>query len=96
MGQTTRFVAIEAARRVGEVLEVDFRSSREVWVTQFIRVKVLVMVAQLLVLVSGFFLPQSNRGDAWIQFKYENFRVCFNYGRLGHLTNICPSPPSSL
>lgn len=46
MGQTTKAMARAAASKVGEVVEVDFRFSREVWVTQFIRVKVMVLVAQ--------------------------------------------------
>lgn len=69
MGQTTRAMAFEAASKVRKVLEVDFRSSKELWVTQFIRVKVMVEVDQPL--CPGFFLPRSNRDAAWIQFKYE-------------------------
>lgn len=95
MGQTTRAVAFAAASRVGEVVEVDFRSSRKVWVTQIIRVKVLVAVDRPL--CSGFFLPRLNRVATSIQFKYEKiFGFCFNGGCLGHLTNICPTPPNSL
>lgn len=36
MGQTTKKMAEDGASRIGEVVEVDFRSSKVVWVTQFI------------------------------------------------------------
>lgn len=46
MGQKTKLKAGWVANRVGKVLEVDFRSQRIVWVTQFIRVKVLINVSK--------------------------------------------------
>lgn len=36
MGQTTKKMVEDGANRIGEVVEVDFRSSKVVWVTQFI------------------------------------------------------------
>lgn len=44
LGHSTNEMARWAAGRLGEVLEVDFRSNRLVWVTQYIRVKVAVKV----------------------------------------------------
>ncbi|KAB1208753.1 hypothetical protein CJ030_MR6G005862 [Morella rubra] len=48
MGQATRGMAESATRRIGEVMEVDFRSQKAVWVTQYIRVKVLINIQQAL------------------------------------------------
>lgn len=93
LGHSTQDMAIVAASQIGEVLEVDFRSSKAVWVTQFIRVKVLVALSHPL--SPGFFLPSTNRDDTWIQFKYEKVSgFCFNCGLLGHLTNSCQAAPS--
>lgn len=91
MGHTTRQGTESAARRIGEVLEVDFRSYRSVWVTQFIRVRVRLLISQPLSL--GFFLPRLNRADTWVQFKYEKIAgFCYNCGLLGHMSNICSAP----
>lgn len=79
MGQSTKLMEETAARRAGKVVEVDFRSNKEVWVTQFIRVKVLIQVSQPL--VSGFFFPRLHREDTWVQFKYEKLTgFCYNCG----------------
>lgn len=95
IGQTTRAMAFEVASKVGNVLEVDFQSPKGLWVTQFIKVKVMVEVDRPL--CPGFFLLRLNRDVAWIQFKFEHiFGFCFNCGRLGHLMNICPAAPNSL
>lgn len=85
MGQATKGMAEMAARRLGEVLEVDFRSQKAVWITQFIRVKVLLDILQPL--SPGFFLPRANRVDTWIQFRYEKITgFCYNSGLLGHMS----------
>lgn len=54
--------------RIGEVLEVDFRSQKAVWVTQFLRVKVLLRISNPL--SPDFFLPRTNREDSWIELNY--------------------------
>lgn len=95
MGQTTMKMAEEAASWIGEVVDVDFRLSKVVWVTQFIRVKVLLDLSQPL--PPGFMLPRAQREPTWIQFKFEKVSgFCFNCGRLGHLMNTCSAPPNTL
>lgn len=86
---------MEAASRIREVLDVDFRSTKEVWVTQYIRVQVKVQISNPL--CSGFYLHRAHRGDTWVQFKYERvFGFRFNCGRLGHMTNTCHENPLGL
>lgn len=93
VGQTTRNKAGWAARKVGKVLDVDFRSQRAVWVTPFVRVKVLIDVSKSL--CPGFFLPRVDRAPASVQFKFERiFGFCFNCGRIGHMTSTCCNPSS--
>lgn len=92
LGHSTQDMAIAAASQIGEMFEVDFRSSKAAWVTQFIRVKVLVALSHPL--SPGFFLPRTNRDDTWIQFKYEKvLDFYFNCGLLSHLTNSCQAAP---
>lgn len=62
MGQTTKLKASWPASKEGRGLEVDFRSPRNVWVTQFIRMRILLNIAKPL--CPGFFLPRENREDA--------------------------------
>lgn len=79
--------------RAGKVLEVDFRSQKHVWVTQFIQVKVLIEASTPL--CPGFFLARQNRDTTWVQLKFERISgLCFNYGRIGHMINTCCAPIS--
>lgn len=67
LGHSTKAIATWVAGRIGDVIEVDFCSTKVVWVTQYIRGKVAVKLDQPL--RSGFFLLRANRDDTWIQFK---------------------------
>lgn len=93
LGHSTKEMAIWVARKIGVVLEVDFRTTRSVWVTQYIRIKVALQVNWPL--SPGFFLPRANCANTWIQFKFERLTgFCYNYGHLGHLTKTCSAPLS--
>lgn len=86
---------IKSGNKIGMVIEVDFHSNRGVWVTNYIRVKILLQTSHPL--RPGFFLPRDNMNDTWIQFKYEKIsRFCFNCGRLEHMTSICLAPLNDL
>lgn len=83
MGCITRSLASVAGAKIGEVLEVDFRTQHRVLIGQFVPVKVLFDTT--LPLIPGFNFCRPQREDVWIQFRYERLlEFCFNCGRLGH------------
>ncbi|KAB1225848.1 hypothetical protein CJ030_MR1G005227 [Morella rubra] len=92
LGSITKEVPMSARRRVGEVLEVDYRSSNRSWAATFVRVRVLLNIPCPLVL--GFLMIREGKPPVWIQFKYERISsFCFNCGRLGHAADFCSLPP---
>lgn len=66
MGKTTRHVVSQAAAKIGDVMEINFRSHKNVSLTQFVRVKVKLLVTRPL--SSGFFMECHQREPTWIQF----------------------------
>lgn len=91
LGCVTRQLASEAGAKVGDVLAMDFGTSKTIFVGQVIRVQVL--FDTVTPLVAGFFFRRPSRKDVWISFKYERLlEFCFSCGRLGHVLANCIMP----
>lgn len=88
LGSITKEIVVSAGHRVGEVMEVDYRSANRSWAAMYVRVLVLLNVSPPL--VPSFLMMMEGKHLVWIQFKYEHLSgFCFNCWRLGHSADLC-------
>ncbi|KAF4400842.1 hypothetical protein G4B88_004385 [Cannabis sativa] len=79
------------AKKVGTFVKTDGRRKEDVVRRRFLRCWIDVWISHPF--PAGFFLKAGANLSSWIQFKYDKLPfLCFNCGRLAHVTGKCSAP----